>query len=260
MTSSLRWAVAGVLVAIAVTTTMDATGLSLYSALPLLPIGALLWFLQRLPRTEVGLRLGRPIHYGLALLHPIAVIGVLTALAMASGQTGPAGNLWQAVGKRILVGSLAGTLAVLLTEEGFFRGWLWGSLRRAGLSDLRVLVWSSIAFAAWHISAVTLHTGFDPPAAQVPVLLANALVMGLIWGQLRWVSGSILVPSLCHSVWNAVAYSLYGFGTKVGALGVRDTSLFAPEVGILGLALNMIFAAALYMIYRRPHLAAHAVS
>jgi uncharacterized protein len=255
---NLRWAFAGVLTAIAVTTTMDATGLSVYSALPLLPLGALLWFLQRLPRTDVGVRLGRPVHYGLALLHPLIVIGVLTALVFAFGVAEPAANLWQSAGKRVLVGSLAGTLAVLLTEEGFFRGWLWGSLRRAGLSDVRVLVWSSIAFAAWHISAVTLPTGFNPPAAQVPVFLLNALVMGLIWGQLRWVSGSILVPSFCHAVWNAVAYSLYGFGTKVGALGVRNTSVFAPEVGILGLVLNVLFAAALYLLYRRPHLSTRA--
>ena len=249
---NFRWPIAGVLVAIAVTTAMDATGLSMYSALPLLPIAALFWFLHRVSPAEGGVRLGRPVHYGIALLHPIAVIGVLTALAFAFGAAAPVADLMQRAAKRIAIGSLAGTFAVLLTEELFFRGWLWGALQKAGLSGQRVLVWSSVAFTAWHVSAVVLETGFNPPAAQVPVLLTNVMLLGLIWGQLRWISGSILVPSIAHSVWNAAAYSLYGFGEKSGALGITNTFLFAPEVGVIGLVLNAIFAVVLYLRYRQP--------
>jgi len=39
---------------------------------------------------------------------------------------------------------------------------------------------------------------------------------------------------------------LFGFGTHVGALGVKNTGIFGPEVGILGLAVNLIFALALW--------------
>jgi hypothetical protein len=43
-----------------------------------------------------------------------------------------------------------------------------------------------------------------------------------------------------------MAYVFFGFGTKVGALGIKNTGLFGPEVGLFGLAVNLIFAAALW--------------
>ena len=70
--------------------------------------------------------------------------------------------------------SSTGILMGLITEEGFFRGWLWASLKRSGQSDAQVLVWSTLAFTAWHISAITLDTGFDIPANEVPIYLINA--------------------------------------------------------------------------------------
>jgi uncharacterized protein len=244
--TKLKWPVVGVLAAIAITTTMDATGLSVYSALPLFPLAAILWAIQRLPRTDMGLRLGRWRHYGLAVLHPILVIGVLTALVFLFGKTEMGAVQWNRVARNISIGSAAGTLAVFLTEEGFFRGWLWASLRRAGLNETAVLVWSTLAFTTWHISAVTLDTGFNPPTAQLPTFFLNAFLLGVIWGRLRAISGSVLVASVCHSCWNAVAYTLYGFGTKAGALGIKDTFVFAPETGVAGLLLNALFAALLF--------------
>ena len=61
---------------------------------------------------------------------------------------------------------------------------------------------------------------------------------------MRSISRSILVSSVSHGVWNALAYVLFGFGTKVGALGVEQTALYGPEVGALGLAMNVILVAA----------------
>ncbi len=220
---------------------MDANGLLLFSALPLFPITLALCIAQRIKPREAGLSLGRPHHYVLALLHPAAVIGAITILAIAFGVVHAGVIRWN----RMALQGLVGTLAVMLTEEGFFRGWLWAALKRSGLSERGTLLWSSAAFVAWHISAVVFDTGFNPPPAQIPLFLVNAFVMGVIWGQLRAISGSIIVSSLCHSVWNAIVYSLYGFGKKTGALGIADTSIFAPEVGLLGLAFNLLFAAAL---------------
>jgi membrane protease YdiL (CAAX protease family) len=135
---------------------------------------------------------------------------------------------------------------VLLTEEGFFRGWLWGSFARAGLSRKKTLVVTSLLFTTWHISAVTSGTSYGLPWPQVPIYLANALLLGLIWGLLRLISGSTLVPSVSHAVWNAGAYGLFAYGTKTGALGIVDTALLGPEVGILGLLLNGAFFLWLY--------------
>jgi len=108
------------------------------------------------------------------------------------------------------------------------------------------LLWSSVAFVLWHVSAVTLDTGFDLPAPQIPIYLLNGLFIGLIWGMMRLVSGSVVVASLSHGVWNGLTYALFAFGTKVGALGVQETSIYGPEVGFVGLVLNAAFAAWLW--------------
>lgn len=63
-----------------------------------------------------------------------------------------------------------------------------------------------------------------------------------IWGLLRLISGSVLVASVSHGVWNGLDYPLFGFGTKVGALGITETAIYGPEVGILGLIVNVVFA------------------
>lgn len=93
---------------------------------------------------------------------------------------------------------------------------------------------------------MTLNTGFDLPPAQIPVHLVNAAVMGAVWGLLRWISGSVVVASLSHGIWNGGAYVFFGFGTRVGALGIEETAIYGPEVGIVGLVLNGAFAAALW--------------
>ena len=51
-------ALGGLALAIAVTTAMDASGYSVFSALPLLPLAACFWFLQKLSRAQIGLTLG----------------------------------------------------------------------------------------------------------------------------------------------------------------------------------------------------------
>lgn len=142
---------------------------------------------------------------------------------------------------------LANGLGALVTEEGFFRGWLWASLQRAGVTERGVWVWTSVAFAAWHVSTALLPTGFRPPLAQVPIYIANAAVIGFIWALMRQRSGSIVVTSVSHGVWNGLVYGLFNTGTTLGALGIHNTGVFGPEVGLVGLALNLAFAAVLWL-------------
>lgn len=238
---------AGILAAIAITTLMDANGLSVFSALPLLPLGLLLWYWQRFSRREMGLIWGRPMDYGLALMYPFAVIGAAAAIALLAGAVDISATDWKRFWVELALGSTLGSLMVLLTEEGFFRGWLWASLRRAGQSRGRALVWSSAAFSLWHLSAVSLDTGFDLPVGQIPIFMVNAMLLGLVWGMLRLISGSVLVASVSHAVWNALAYGLFAYGTKVGALGIVKTAIYGPEVGFIGLALNTAYAAMLWL-------------
>ena len=95
---------------------------------------------------------------------------------------------------------------------------------RRGIIESHVLIYTSIAFALWHISAVILDTDFRPVTSQVPIFV------------------SIIVASCSHGLWNGIAYVFFGFGTKTGALGIRDTAIFGPEIGILGLISNAVFA------------------
>ena len=243
--------IAGILAAIAITTLMDANDLSMFSALPLLPLGLLLWYWQRFSRREMGLIWGRQKDYGLAVMYPLSVIGAATVIALLAGVVDVSATNWQRFWIELALGSTIGSVMVLLTEEGFFRGWLWASLRRAGKSRSQTLVWSSIAFSLWHLSAVSLDTGFDLPADQIPIFMVNAMLLGLVWGMLRLISGSVLVASVSHAVWNALAYGLFAYGMKVGALGVEQTSIFGPEVGVVGLSLNSAYAALLWFWFLR---------
>jgi len=246
MAAGLGRPILGVIVAIAITTIMDAAGLSAFSALPLFPLMGLFWYLERLSRRSVGFVWGRWDRYGLALLHPVFVMGVIAAVSAAAGAVDLSRTDWSKASLNLALVTVSTILVAIITEEGFFRGWLWASLERAGQTRSRALIWSSVAFSLWHLSAVTLETGFDLPATRIPVFMVNAAVMGAIWGLMRWISGSVIAASLCHGAWNGGAYVLFGFGTKAGALGIKDTAIFGPEVGLLGLALNVIFAILLW--------------
>jgi hypothetical protein len=85
------------------------------------------------------------------------------------------------------------------------------------------------------LAAIAITTAMDAGGLSVFSALVNAAVMGAIWGMLRWISGSVIVASVSHGLWNGGAYVLFGFGTKVGALGVENTAVFGPEATALGL-------------------------
>ena len=231
MNHALRPAVLGVVIAITITTAMDATGYTMFSALPLIPLAGLFWYAQKLSRQQIGLVWGNLQFYGLALAYPILVLGLVAVIALMHGEIDTSEADWNKAFLNMAVMSSAGIIMVMITEEGFFRGWLWAALQRAGQTDKQVLIWTSLAFTLWHISAISLDTGFDIPAAEIPIFLINATLIGAVFGMLRMASGSVVVPSVCHAVWNGIDYPLYGFGEKVGALGIEQTHIYGPEVG-----------------------------
>lgn len=95
---------------------------------------------------------------------------------------------------------------------------------------------------------MTLDPDFKPPTEQIPVYLCNAAVIGVVWGLLREQSGSIVVTSLSHGLWNGMAYVLFGFGSLQGSLGIRNNAVFGPENGLPGLGCNLTFA---WLLWRR---------
>ena len=237
------YAVIGVALAIAITAAMDAHGLTAFSALPLLPLALIFWALQRLSRIRVGLTAGRLRDYVIALLYPAVVLMVCALIAYAAGATHSSPlNL-----SHVAIAAVLGILIALLTEEGFFRGWLWASLESARVKPLHILIATSAVFALWHISYATMAQGYILPPAQVVIFIINAAVIGAIWGMMRMLSGSIVVTAVSHSVWNALAYALFGEGPKTGHLGITQTATFGAEVGVVGFLLNCLFAIALYL-------------
>jgi hypothetical protein len=56
----------------------------------------------------------------------------------------------------------------------------------------------------------------------------------------------VTVTSASRGVWIGLVYALFGMGTTYGALGIRNTAVFGPEIGVLGLALNVVFG----VVYR----------
>ena len=176
------------------------------------------------------------------------ILGIAAAIPTILGAIDTNSTDWNKTFTNIGLMSSTGVLMVMITEEGFFRGWLWASLKRAGKSDHAILLWTTFAFIVWHISAISLDTGFDLPAREIPIYLINGTILGLIWGIMRMISGSILVPAVSHAVWNGIDYPLFGFGEKVGALGITETHLYGPEVGLLGIVLGAAF---LTLIWRR---------
>jgi len=250
MASALTKTALGVAAAIAITSTMDATGLSAFSALPLLPLMGLFWYLEKLSRREMGFVRGRLSHHVIAVSYPVVVMGALALIAAAAGAIDVSETDWHKARLNLVLILVSTILVAILTEEGFFRGWVWASLRRGGLSPGRILLWTSLAFSLWHLSAVALDTGFDLPRRQIPVFMVNATLLGAVWGVLRWRSGSIIVASVSHGVWNALAYVLFGFGTHTGALGIENTALFGPEVGFLGVGANAAFLAVILWIWK----------
>jgi membrane protease YdiL (CAAX protease family) len=251
MSNSWRPSALGTLVAIGSTTGLDAVGQSSVNALPLLPLFVLFSYLQRLSRAAVGLTWGRWRDYGLAVFYPVLVLGLAGLIAWMSGAVNVTTTDWAKTGISLAASTLANGLLALVTEEGFFRGWLWASLRRAGLAERPVLLWTSLAFAVWHIPTAVLPTEFNPPIAQVPVYLLNAAVIGLIWGLMRQRSGSIVVTSVSHGLSNGLTYVLFGTGNIPGLLGIQNAGVFGPEVGVVGLALNVAFAAVMWLAYSR---------
>jgi len=248
MMKSLWLPISGVLIAIAITSLMDATGYTNFSALPLFPLMLIFWFVQRTPRREIGFTLAPPRYFGLAILYPLIIFSAVAALAFANHALDLSHTNWTKALINVALLTTVTFLVAMITEEGFFRGWLWASLARAGLKPAALIFWTSVAFSLWHWSAITLDTGFNVPIERVPLFMLNAAVLGGVWAIMRERSGSILVSSVSHGLWNGCDYVLFGFGTHPGALGIADTTFYGPEVGLLGLGLNASFLLLLLLL------------
>ena len=82
-----------------------------------------------------------------------------------------------------------------VVEEPFFRGFLWGGLRRAGWKNLWILIFQTILFMIGHI----YYFGSFPISFWIVVPFG-----GLVFGVLAWRSHSIATSIAGHGFFNAV--------------------------------------------------------
>jgi membrane protease YdiL (CAAX protease family) len=248
-----RWLLpaVGLAAALLTNTIANAGVLPSTGALLLFPLLVLCWSIERFSRREMGFVRGPLHHYGLGLLHPLLVLGLIALLAWLTGATTIDTPDWSSIAREFVLAALVTMAATLVTEDGFFRGWLWASLRRAGMHEQGVVLLTGIAFGLWHLPYAVLATGYAPLSAEVALLILNASIVGIAWGLLRRHSGSVVVPAVTHGVWNGAVYVLFNYGTEIGALGIQDTAVFGPEAGLAGLVLNSAYALGLWLWYRR---------
>jgi membrane protease YdiL (CAAX protease family) len=246
----LKWALIACILAIIVSPLVTIlSGSPNYSALVLLPLAVVFWLIVRPSRCDIGIRPGRPGDYGLALAYPVFVMGLLMILIWRIEGVSWAEMDGRRIAFVIAVNSLAGTLGVLLTEEGFFRGVVWGMLKKRNLDGRRILLFTSVAFLIWHVPVAFLEMGEGFPRSAIPLYLANVMLLGLNWGLMRLASGSVIVPALSHAVWNAIAYKFFGFGVEYGELARPSFTVLDPERGMVGIALNAVFLIAAWTLF-----------
>jgi len=237
------WAIAlGVAAAVLAPVLELATGSELPYLLVLTVLAGAAWGIFRLRRDEMGWRWGGARGHLVAFLYPLLAVGVLALVALIAGEVTlqTADNAKYA--RRIGLMLASTWVGVLITEEGFFRGALWGVCARAGWSKGKTLAWTSVAFVGWHVAVPLIEADFLLPAAQLPIYYANVILLGLAWGALRLATGSLLVPCTAHASWNAIVYIFYGYGQKTGWLGIERVGVFGPERGVLGLIVNATVA------------------
>lgn len=212
---------------------------------------AVLWGGQRLTRREVGLAVGDGTSYLVAFAYVAVIVGLVGLGAWAAHAIDLTNFSAATVSRRLALNFLVTFALTLITEDGFFRGALWGSCERAGFSPAKTVLWTSVAFGLWHLAVPLIDPDFSQAAAKVPQYVLGSTAFAVAMGLLRLRSGSVIVPSFCHGLWNATVYTLFGAGKKVGQLGIADHGMWDPERGYAGLALALA-AAALLWVWIKP--------
>jgi membrane protease YdiL (CAAX protease family) len=205
-----------------------------------------LWAAQRLTKREVGIAIGDPKSYLIALAYAVGIIGFIALGALAAQLVDLKDFSPATAFRRLSLNFLVTFVLALITEEGFFRGALWGSCERAGFSASKTIIWTSLAFGLWHFAVPIIDPDFAQPLSKVPQYVVGSTVFGVAMGLLRLRSGSIIVPSLCHALWNASVYTFFGAGEKMGQLGISDPGIWDPERGYAGLVLAVLVAVLLW--------------
>ena|GEM_PF-3314287 len=130
----------------------------------------------------------------------------------------------------IVISAIVTMFGSFFTEELAFRGYLITRLRNMGA--MRAALLSALLFGFWHLPAslFVLH----PDRVTSVVYVLNIVLLGILLAGLYLESGSLIPPSICHGVWNALDYTLFGFGATRGVFPGQSRIIFDPDEGIVG--------------------------
>ena len=177
--------VLGILLSVAATSSMDATGFGAFSALPLLPLAIIFLLFGKISTREAGFNWGKSKDYALAIGYPLIVAVSITLIFGIANSFSFQKDIQLNIVTKICKMFLAGSIVVLLTEEFFFRGYVYSGMKKNNITTRKAVLFSALIFAVWHISAVTLISFFKLPIWQIPIFLANAFLLGVNWCLLR---------------------------------------------------------------------------
>ncbi|KPK89811.1 hypothetical protein AMJ80_09260 [bacterium SM23_31] len=242
--TKLYWAITGSIIAlIACPVFSYILSSSFIYALILFPMTLFLWYLSRIPKNRIGIKFGDLRSVLIAAFYPIFVTSSIIVVLLFFSDAHFAHPSFSILIKNMFILLTATFIVALLTEEGFFRGWLWSILEAAYFTNWIILFWTSLVFSLWHYYAVVfLASETTLPSTIVPIYLINILLVGINFGLIRLLSGSIIICSVSHSMWNALLYSIFGHGTNTGILSEFNYQLFDPERGYMGIIINILVA------------------
>jgi membrane protease YdiL (CAAX protease family) len=134
------------------------------------------------------------VYLGALLLMAVLQV-IVSALQYSIASRDMIGDLRQFVplvtGPEWMLALLAVGIGAPLSEELLFRGFLQAALTRSRLGFAGGAVLSSLLWTA-------LHAGYSIPG------IIEVFVIGLFFSWLLWRTGSLLVPIVCHALYNSL--------------------------------------------------------
>ena len=227
-----------------------------YAQFFVLPIGLIAVLFQKFVHQErikdLGFKKGNLKQIGKAFIYPLLIIFLVFLLDFIFHfverislsevknpfSKGEAGVNIQTLILILTLSAFFTFIGSLITEELAFRGYLITRLSKLG--RIKALLFSSILFGIWHIppSIFILGSGI----LRTAIYTVNIFLLGILFGYLFLESGSLIPSSIFHGLWNALEYTLFGYGNSQGVFLGNSRILFDPEEGLVGTIVLLVFS------------------
>lgn len=177
-----------------------------------------------------------------------AVIGLrLDEFAVDGGGSFPTGTFATA-----FLAALAPVLFTSITEEFGWRGYLLPRLDATGLGRWVNHLLVGLVWGAWHIPYVAVLWDFTDESLStlVPRLMIGTVIVAVVYGEIRLVTGSVWPAVLMHATGNAFVGAL--LADDVLNTASATPRMFSPGAdGLVVIAVTALGAYAVVMAIRR---------